>query len=124
MIYVLDLVSLAGWLLLPLGFAIRTQSRRTLDKHFSPVVRILPDHKLITHGIYKHVRHPGYLGELLAYFSFPLLFHSLYGFFIMIFIIALILYRIKIEEQALIDKFGNYYRDYKRKTKKLIPYVY
>ena len=48
MIYLFDLVSLAGWLLLPLGFAIRIQARRTLDKHFSPVVRILPDHKLIT----------------------------------------------------------------------------
>jgi protein-S-isoprenylcysteine O-methyltransferase Ste14 len=124
MIYRFDLVSLTGLVLLLVGSAIRVQARRTLGNYFSPVVRILPEHKLIRYGVYKHIRHPGYLGELFLYFSVPLFFHSLYGFFVMVFLIPFILYRIKVEEQMLIEKFGDEYRDYMRKSKRLIPYVY
>jgi len=122
--YRFDLVSLTGLILGLVGFAIRTQARRTLGKSWSPVVRILPEQKLITNGIYRHVRHPGYLGEVLAYFLVPVFFHSLYGFLITIFLIPLILYRIKIEEHMLIEKFGEEYREYAQNSKKLVPYVY
>lgn len=124
MVYRFDLVSLTGLILGLVGFAIRTQARRTLGKSWSPVVKTLPEHKLITYGIYKHVRHPGYLGEILAYFLVPVFLHSLYGFLITIFLIPLILYRIKIEEHTLIEKFEEEYRDYVQNSKKLIPYVY
>jgi len=110
--------------LLLVGSALRVQARRTLGDYFSPVVRILPGHKLIRHGVYKHIRHPGYLGELLLYFSVPLLFHSLDGFLVMVFLIPFILYRIRIEEQMFLEKFGDEYRDYMRKSKRFIPYVF
>ena len=122
--YRFDLVSLTGLILGLVGFAIRIQARRALGKSWSPVVRILPEQKLITNGIYRRARHPGYLGEILAYFLFPVFFHSMYGFLITIFLIPLILYRIRIEERMLIEKFGDEYRDYIRNSKKLIPYVY
>jgi protein-S-isoprenylcysteine O-methyltransferase Ste14 len=51
-------------------------------------------------------------------------FHSLYGFIITIFLFPLILYRIRIEEHTLLKKFGEEYRDYLQKSKKLIPCVY
>jgi len=124
MVYRFDLVSLAGLILGLVGFALRTQARRTLGRSWSPVVKILPEHKLITYGVYKHVRHPGYLGEILAYFLFPVFFHSLYGFLITIFLIPLILYRIRIEEHTLIERLGEEYRAYVKNSKKLIPYVY
>jgi len=100
MIYRFDFVSLTGLAFLLVGSALRVQARRILGEYFSPVVRILPEHRLIRHGIYKHIRHPGYLGELLLYFSIPLLFHSLYGFLVVVFLIPLILYRIRVEEQC------------------------
>jgi len=124
MIYRFDFVSLTGLVLLLVGSALRVQARRTLGEYFSPVVRILPGHKLIRHGVYKHIRHPGYLGELLLYFSVPLLFHSLDGFLVMVFLIPFILYRIRIEEQMFLEKFGDEYRDYMRKSKRFIPYVF
>jgi len=123
-IYRFDLVSLAGLILLPVGSALRIQARRTLGEYFSPVVRILPEHELIRHGVYRYIRHPGYLGELLLYFSVPLLFHSLYGFLVMVFLIPLIIYRIRVEEQMLIEKFRDEYRDYMRESKRFIPYVF
>jgi len=33
-------------------------------------------------------------------------------------------YRINVEEKALVEQFGEEYLDYRRKTKKLIPFVY
>jgi protein-S-isoprenylcysteine O-methyltransferase Ste14 len=124
MIYRFDLVSLIGLILGFVGYSIRIQATRTLGKYWSPVVKTLPEHKLITYGIYKHVRHPSYLGEILAYFMVPAFFHSLYGFLIRISLIPIILYRIKIEEQALLEKFGDEYKDYMKTSKRLIPYVY
>ena len=124
MLYRFDFVSLIGLVLLLTGSALRAQARRLLGEYFSPVVRILPEHKLIRHGVYKYIRHPGYLGELLLYFSVPLLFHSLYGVFVMVFLIPFILYRIRVEEKMLIEKFGDEYRDYMRKSKRFIPYVF
>ncbi len=35
-----------------------------------------------------------------------------------------LLLRIKLEEEMLVESFGPDYEDYKRKTKKLIPYIY
>ncbi|HYB93264.1 MAG TPA: isoprenylcysteine carboxylmethyltransferase family protein, partial [archaeon] len=98
--------------------------KRTLGKQWSLMVRTLPKHKLITYGIYKNVRHPIYFGVILGYFLVPIFFHSLYGLLITIFIIPIILYRIKIEERVLIAKFGKEYQDYMQHSKKLIPYVY
>jgi protein-S-isoprenylcysteine O-methyltransferase Ste14 len=63
MVYRFDLVSLIGLTIGLVGFAIRIQARRTLGKSWSPVVKTLPEHRLITYGIYKHVRNPGYLGK-------------------------------------------------------------
>jgi protein-S-isoprenylcysteine O-methyltransferase Ste14 len=119
-----DFISLVGFVFLLTGLGVRVQATRTLGGYFSPDVRILPEHKLITVGIYKYVRHPIYLGTLLAFFSVPLLFHSLYGFCVMILKIPFTTYRIKIEEQALLEKFGDEYRDYMKTSKRLIPYVY
>jgi protein-S-isoprenylcysteine O-methyltransferase Ste14 len=124
MIYHFDLISLVGFVSLLAGLGLRAQATRALGRYFSPDVRILPEHKLIRQGIYKHIRHPIYLSSLLAYFSVPLLFHSLYGFFVMILKIPFTIYRIRIEEQALLEKFGNEYRDYMKTSKRLIPYVY
>jgi protein-S-isoprenylcysteine O-methyltransferase Ste14 len=113
-----------GFALLIVGLGVRIQATRTLGKFFSTKVRVLPEHKLIKHGIYKHVRHPIYLGSMLAFFSVTLIFRSLYGFIITTIAIPFILHKIQVEEQMLIEKFGDEYREYVRNSKRLIPYIY
>jgi len=54
----------------------------------------------------------------------PLVFSSLYGFLITLALIPLILYRVEIEERMLIERLGDEYRAYMRRTKKLIPFIY
>jgi protein-S-isoprenylcysteine O-methyltransferase Ste14 len=122
--YHFDLVSLFGFVLVTLGLGVRLQATRTLGKYFSLKTRVLPEHKLIKNGIYKHIRHPIYLGSMLAFFSITLIFHSLNGFIVTALAIPFILNRIRVEEQMFTEKFGNEYKEYIRKSKKLIPYLY
>jgi protein-S-isoprenylcysteine O-methyltransferase Ste14 len=122
--YHFDFVSLLGFVFIIVGLGVRLQATRTLGKYFSPKTRVLPEHKLIKSGIYKHIRHPIYLGSMLAFFSITLIFHSLYGFIVTALAIPFILNRIRVEEQMFTQKFGDEYREYIKKSKKLIPFVY
>jgi protein-S-isoprenylcysteine O-methyltransferase Ste14 len=122
--YRFDFVSLLGFVLLIAGLGIRLQATRTLGEYFSPKTRVLPEHKLIKSGIYKHIRHPIYLGSMLAFFSITLIFHSLIGFMVTALAIPFILNRIRVEEQMFTEKFGDEYKEYIKKSKKLVPYLY
>jgi len=114
----------AGLVLFLVGLGIRLTGKRALGKYYSYGLRILPDHKLVTNGIYRYARHPISLAVLIYDPGIPLIFSSFYGFLIMLALIPLVLYRIGIEERMLIQKFGDEYRDYMKRTKKLIPFLY
>lgn len=107
-----------------IGLFIRRVAKRALGKYYSYGLKIFQGHKLIKHGIYKNIRHPCYLAMILYSVGIPLFFSSLYGFLLMLGLIPCIIYRIRIEEKMLIEKFGNEYLEYMKKTRKLIPYIY
>jgi protein-S-isoprenylcysteine O-methyltransferase Ste14 len=117
-------ISVLGLILLTLGLGIVLIGRRTLGKYFSTEVRFLPDQKLVTTGVYRYIRHPLYLGQILLFSSIPLIFSSLYGFLISLIVIPLFLHRIAIEEKAMTERFGENYTIYSERTKRLIPYLY
>ena len=79
---------------------------------------------LIRSGIYGKIRNPMYLGILL--FFIPFLFNdphlSKYLFYFSLFVVFLL--KIKSEEQFLEEKFGKQYLDYKRKTYRLLPFIF
>jgi protein-S-isoprenylcysteine O-methyltransferase Ste14 len=116
--------SLVGLIFMVTGVGIRVVARKTLGKQFSYALRILEKHELVRDGIYEHVRHPAYSGDLLFNFGTPLLFSSWYGFLVILLLIPCILYRIRIEESMLVERFGDEYRKYRQTSKKLIPYLY
>ena len=124
MVFRFNMLSITGLVLFVIGVCIRFVGKRTLGKYYSYGLRLLPDHKLVTSGIYGYVRHPISLAVLVYDPGIPLIFSSLYGFLITLALIPLILYRVKIEERMLIEKFGDEYRAYMQRTKKLIPFIY
>jgi len=75
--------------------------RRILGKYYSYGLRVLPNHQLVRHGIYKYIRHPISLATIIYSIGIPLFFSSMYGFLIMLGLILLILYRLKLEEKCL-----------------------
>ena len=122
--YRFEFLNLVGLSSMLIGLAIRLWARKTLGRYFSASLRTLDAHKLVKDGIYRHVRHPAYTGNFLFWFGTPLLFSSWYGFLIMLLLIPCFLYRIKIEESMLIEKFGSEYLEYAKRSKKLLPYIY
>ncbi len=121
---VYGVVGSVGFAVLVLGLGVYIAGRFTLGKLYSENVRFGPGHRLVTAGPYRYIRHPMYLGVLLEVLSAPIILSSLYGLVVMLLTIPLIFHRIGIEEKALVSMFGDDYRAYSRKTKKLIPYLY
>lgn len=96
----------------------------TLGRFYSSSLVTRDGHRLITHGVYKHTRHPIYLGTIMVMVAIPLIVESLYGLLIFSLLIPLLLRRITMEERMLIAEFGEEYRRYMETTSKLIPHVY
>jgi protein-S-isoprenylcysteine O-methyltransferase Ste14 len=107
------------------GLVVRWIAILTLRRYFTVNVAIRKDHKIVNNGLYKTIRHPAYSGNLLSFFGLAVYFAN-WLTFIIIFVPVLcaFLYRIKIEEEALIAQFGKKYIAYKEKTNRLIPYLW
>lgn len=123
-IYRFSLLSLAGAVLLVMGLSLRLVARRTLRQHFSYGLRLLDHHQLITHGIYRHIRHPAYTGDICFWCGLTLLFHSWYGFLLLLLLIPCFIYRTRIEENLLLARFGPAYHAYQQTTKKFLPFLF
>ena len=106
------------------GFLIRIIAQATLYRNYSGTLRIRDGHTLITHGIYRHVRHPVYTGVILSALAIPIYTGSPLGTLIALLGIPLFNYRIRNEEKMLIQEFGDQYTKYMKTTRKLIPYIY
>ncbi|KAJ7211580.1 hypothetical protein GGX14DRAFT_362465, partial [Mycena pura] len=58
-----------GSILAVAGALLRIQCYRALGKHFTFETGISRDHKLVTSGPYRYMRHPGYTGSAAVYFG-------------------------------------------------------
>lgn len=114
-----------GEILIVTGVLFRWIIIKSLGKFFTVDVSIKEDHQIKKEGFYRFVRHPSYSFALLTFLGLGLFLNNWFSLFIaFVPTFSAFLYRIKVEEQALIQQFGNEYLEYKRKTKKLIPFVY
>ncbi len=120
----LSVPNVIGLLLFVTGLAIALVAVRTLGRLYASTLVTREGHRLISHGIYRYMRHPIYFGVIMICFGVPVYAPSLYGFFVMSALVPLFLIRISLEEAMLIEEFGDAYRSYKQDTKKLIPFVY
>jgi protein-S-isoprenylcysteine O-methyltransferase len=119
------LLYFAGLFLFAGGVILRWYSIVRLGRFFTVDVSIAKEHRVVDSGPYRFVRHPSYTGALIAFLGFGLcLGNWLSIWLLMLPILAAFLWRIRIEEQALIDGLGEDYRAYMRRTARLIPFVY
>ncbi len=119
-----DAVSWAGLTLFALGVVVLAAAMRTLGELYTLYLGIQPRHRLVTTGPYRYVRHPGYLGEVLAMFGTGFALSSITGLVLAFLSLLLVLKRDKPEEEMLTAEFGDEYRKYTGRTKKLIPFIY
>ncbi len=117
-------LSLIGVGAMLLGLMVNRLAISALGKFWDKLV-IKEDHRLITEGIYAHIRHPIYTSYILLFAGYATLFHAPMS--AMLFAVVLAIWygsRISLEEAMLIEKFGDAYREYCLKTKRLFPFLY
>ena len=86
--------------------------------HLGKSLAVLPGaDRLVTHGVYKILRHPVYLGIDLTFLGLFLAIGSTYGLiYLVLVVLPLNVVRARLEEKVLLEKFGETYRAYRGRT--------
>ncbi len=104
------------------GIALRVWAILTLDRFFTFVVGIADDHRVVQHGPYRALRHPGYAGALLALTGAGIALGNWLGLLLIVVVPAMALaVRISVEEATLAAALGAEYQAYASRTARLIP---
>jgi protein-S-isoprenylcysteine O-methyltransferase Ste14 len=107
------------------GIAVRVWAVHTLGRYFQREVVIEAGQTVVRRGPYRWLRHPAYAGNLLLVFGFGLAVGSWLGAVLAV-VIALVAHlpRIRVEEGALRDAFGEAYTTYAATTFRVVPRVW
>jgi protein-S-isoprenylcysteine O-methyltransferase Ste14 len=116
-------VFIAGLVLMLAGIALRWYAVWVLGASFTVDVATRPGQPVVESGPYRWIRHPSYTGGLLTLLGVLVCCCNLVSLSALVFALGGYAYRIRIEEQALATDLGAPYRDYMRRTKRLIPFL-
>ena len=114
----------AGSLCLVLGLWLFHRSHADLGTNWSITLEVREKHRLVTHGVYRRVRHPMYLALLIYSAGVALALPNWvagpsYG----VAMVLLFALRVRPEERMMREEFGKDYEAYTTTTKRLIPGV-
>jgi protein-S-isoprenylcysteine O-methyltransferase Ste14 len=114
-----------GIFLMLVGVAFRWYSIRVLGKYFTRQVAIQPGQTVVENGPYRLIRHPSYSGALITIFGLGL---ALTNWLSLIVVMGITFigysYRVSVEEKTLVNALGESYRQYMKRTKRFIPFLY
>ena len=116
-------VGIAGLLLLVAGLAIAVWARVHLGTNWTAQPAIRENHTIVRTGPYAFVRNPIYTGLLTGLIGTAIATGTVLSFLIVLVIFVLFLVKIRMEEQFLIEEFGEEYEKYRREVKALVPWV-
>jgi protein-S-isoprenylcysteine O-methyltransferase len=107
------------------GIAFRWYCVEVLGKYFTFDVTVKAGHALIEAGPYRYIRHPSYTGALVTIIGFGLALGNWAGLIVFLLCIGIAYaYRIPVEEALLTSVMGQPYREYVKRTWRLIPFVF
>ena len=116
---------LAGIFFLVLGLWLFYRSHKDLGTNWSVTLEVREQHQLVTHGVYRRLRHPMYLAFLIYSLGQALVLpNCLAGPAYGVAMILLIAFRLEREERMMREEFGKDYDAYMAKSKRLIPGVW
>jgi protein-S-isoprenylcysteine O-methyltransferase Ste14 len=116
-------IRILGIFLYLLGLAVAVTGRVQLGNNWVDLedYRVLPEQKLVRNGIYRYIRHPIYLGDVLLVLGLELALNS----WLVIGVVGLLVVVIRqalVEERLLVNSLPGYV-DYYRQTKMFIPFI-
>jgi protein-S-isoprenylcysteine O-methyltransferase Ste14 len=120
-----SLPSALRWTGAPLAFggvAMVWWTHQTLGRHWSGILELRENHRLINSGPYRYIRHPMYTGFFMMPIGMALVTANLLVALLQIAAtVAMYLARVADEEAMMLDRFGDEYRSYIRRTGRLLP---
>ncbi len=114
-----------GVILILLGVALRWYAIWTLGRYFTRDVAVSADQQVVQTGPYRSIRHPAYSGTFLTMLGVGLAMTN-WASLVTLLICVLIghMYRVSVEEKALIQAIGQPYVEYMHRTRLFIPLVF
>jgi protein-S-isoprenylcysteine O-methyltransferase Ste14 len=98
------------------------RSHADLGQNWSVSLEIREGHQLVTQGVYRYIRHPMYAAIWLWGIAQAMLLQNwLAGWSVLPVFAAMYFLRTPREEQMMCDTFGEQYRDYMRRTGRVVP---
>jgi protein-S-isoprenylcysteine O-methyltransferase Ste14 len=115
-------LSAVGAVLFGFSLWLRNAAIRALGRFWSLVVEIREKHQFVQDGPYRYVRHPAYAAIVLEVLCVPMVANAWWAMlFAAVTYVPLLVWRLKVEEVALVEKFGEPYRQFQREVGALVP---
>jgi len=115
----------AGVTCLAIGLWLLFRSHADLGTNWSVTLELRKEHRLITQGVYRTIRHPMYSALILYAIGQALVVPNwVAGFTNLIAFTLLFALRVRAEEKMMTDQFGDEYAAYSARTKRLVPGVW
>ena len=115
----------AGIVLMCAGIAIRQWAVWTLGRFFTIDVRVQSGQTVVDRGPYRWVRHPAYTGLIMTFVGLGLTLGNWAALALMAVVpTAGLVYRMRVEEDALLDGLGEPYRRYAAGRPRLFPGIW
>ena len=98
------------------------RSHTDLGQNWSVSLELREGHELVTHGVYRHIRHPMYASIWLWAFGQGMMLQNwLAGWSVVAVFAVMYFSRIPREERLMCEAFGDDYRQYMHRTGRIIP---
>jgi protein-S-isoprenylcysteine O-methyltransferase Ste14 len=119
------LFNVVGAAVMICGIALRIVAARTLGRSYTRTLQTSPRQEIVRRGIYKRIRHPGYLADIILFIGAGLCVDN-WAVLLLITVVVTAAYvrRISVEEQMLRTAFGEKYVEYAKESSRLIPFVF
>jgi protein-S-isoprenylcysteine O-methyltransferase Ste14 len=115
---------ITGLILCIFGLCFSVWARICLGKNWSGRITIKKEHELIKTGPYSISRNPIYTGFLVAFIGCAMTEGLFKGYFSLLFLVGGISIKIKKEEVFMNQVFTQEFLMYKKKVKRLLPFIY
>ncbi len=96
---------------------------KSIGTNITQTVKTRKEHKLVTNGPYRWVRHPLYSVGTLLFTSFALMASNWFIGLTTLIGLVMLMVRLPKEEKNLVEKFGEEYKEYAKRTGRLIPRI-
>jgi len=117
-------IRIAGLIMFLVFSWLQVWAYKSLGKNYAQDIVILKEHQLYTTGIYKFIRHPQYISQILSDLGAGLALLSFTVVPIVILIeLPLFIMRASVEDKLLQKYFGEKFNAYKKQSGFIIPFI-